>query len=46
VCGLTSLSAFLYRPGLVQKARAWEEAAERGLRASVDDAGEDADHAA
>jgi hypothetical protein len=36
----------VYRQGLVQKARAWKEAVARGLRASVDDAGADADHAA
>ena len=36
----------LYRRGLVQKARAWKEAVARGLRASVGDAGADADHAA
>jgi hypothetical protein len=35
----------LYRRGLVQKARAWKEAVARGPRASVDDAGADADHA-
>ena len=36
----------IYRRGLVQKARAWKETVARGLRASADDAGADAGHAA